>query len=274
MGDQWLFDAGGTGDASMISFPFREFIQDNYARASLDSILSQLNALLSRSFDDEGDLIVATPSGIVPVGAMLEWGAAAAPEKWLICDGSQINRVTYKSLFEVLGTTYGVGDGSTTFNLPDFRQRLALGKAASGTGASLGDTGGDIDHTHSSGSHSHTYSGTTSTDGTHNHSGVTGDNGSHDHSFTTGSDNAQCEAIARNDAIYSSFVIAALGSPVGGGHQHGGTTNGVGDHAHSINSDGSHGHTYSGTTSSTASGTTGTANPPFLVVHKIIYAGV
>jgi microcystin-dependent protein len=48
----------------------------------------------------------------------------------------------------VIGTAYGVGDGSTTFNLPDTRQRFLLGQADSGTGVNIGDTGGDIDHVH------------------------------------------------------------------------------------------------------------------------------
>ena len=51
-------------------------------------------------------------------------------------------------MFAILGTTYGVGDGSTTFNLPNLQQRFPLGKAASGTGSTLGGTGGAIDHLH------------------------------------------------------------------------------------------------------------------------------
>jgi len=74
--------------------------------------------------------------------------ATPAPGR-LKCDGSAVSRTTYADLFAEIGTAYGAGDGSTTFNLPDFRQRFPLGKADSGTGASLGDTGGAIDHTHS-----------------------------------------------------------------------------------------------------------------------------
>lgn len=83
-----------------------------------------------------------------PSGIMQETATATAPTGWLICDGSAISRSTYSLLFTAIGTTYGTGDGSTTFNIPDMRQRFALGKAASGTGNALGATGGAIDHKH------------------------------------------------------------------------------------------------------------------------------
>lgn len=83
-----------------------------------------------------------------PAGAIMAYGSNTAPGGYLICDGSAISRTTYDHLFAAIGTTYGAGDGSTTFNLPDFRQRFLLGKATSGTGSTLGGTGGAIDHTH------------------------------------------------------------------------------------------------------------------------------
>lgn len=89
-------------------------------------------------------------AGLIPSGAMMMWGAAAAPTGWLLCDGSAVSRSTYAGLFSVISTTFGMGDGSTTFNVPDFRQRFPLGKASSGTGATLGTTGGNIDHVHGS----------------------------------------------------------------------------------------------------------------------------
>lgn len=83
-----------------------------------------------------------------PSGAMMAYGGTTAPPGYLLCDGSAVSRTTYGHLFTALGTAYGSGDGSTTFNLPDLRQRFPLGKATSGTGATLGGTGGAIDHTH------------------------------------------------------------------------------------------------------------------------------
>ena len=87
-------------------------------------------------------------TNIVPTGSMNMWGAISAPSGWLLCDGAAISRSTYAALFAIIGTTYGMGDGSTTFNVPYMRQRFPLGKASSGTGLNLGATGGAIDHVH------------------------------------------------------------------------------------------------------------------------------
>lgn len=88
----------------------------------------------------------------MPTGAITAWSTNTAPSGYLLCDGSAVSRTTYATLFGVIGTTYGVGDGSTTFNVPDLRQRFILGRAASGTGSTLAGTGGAIDHVHGLGS--------------------------------------------------------------------------------------------------------------------------
>ena len=85
---------------------------------------------------------------ILPAGMITPTATSSAATGWLLCDGSAVSRTTYARLFTAIGTTYGVGDGSTTFNLPDLRQRFPLGLATSGTGNTLGGTGGAIDHTH------------------------------------------------------------------------------------------------------------------------------
>lgn len=68
------------------------------------------------------------PVPIVPAGSIIAWSGSSAPSGWLICDGSAISRTTYAALFAVAGTSYGSGDGSTTFNVPDLQDRLPLGK--------------------------------------------------------------------------------------------------------------------------------------------------
>ena len=85
----------------------------------------------------------------LPAGSIMAWGGSVAPTNWLIADGSAISRTTYASLFAAIGTTYGVGDGSTTFNLPDFRGRIPVGKNAA-TFGTLGATGGSETHVHGS----------------------------------------------------------------------------------------------------------------------------
>lgn len=83
------------------------------------------------------EVMAQTPAGIVSAFA-----GASAPAGYLLCDGAAVSRTTYAALFAVLSTTYGTGDGSTTFNLPDLRTRVPVGKNSSGTFATLGAKGG------------------------------------------------------------------------------------------------------------------------------------
>lgn len=86
-------------------------------------------------------------NGIVPTGCILPYSGNNAPQGWLLCDGSAINRTTYADLFNVIGTTYGEGDNSTTFNLPDMRGKVAVGLNSSGEFNELGKTLGEETHT-------------------------------------------------------------------------------------------------------------------------------
>lgn len=83
----------------------------------------------------------------VPTGTVSAFAGSAAPTGYALCDGSAVNRTTQAALFAVIGTTYGSGDGSTTFNLPDLRGRVVAGLGESLLGAtadSLGDDNGLI----------------------------------------------------------------------------------------------------------------------------------
>lgn len=64
----------------------------------------------------------------LPVGTILPYGGASAPTGFLLCYGQAISRSTYADLFTAIGTTYGSGDGSTTFNIPDLRGRVIAGQ--------------------------------------------------------------------------------------------------------------------------------------------------
>jgi microcystin-dependent protein len=91
-----------------------------------------------------------------PSGAIMPYAGSTSPTDWLLCSGGAVSRTTYAALFAIIGTTYGIGDGSTTFNLPDLRGRSAFGvddmggtaanritSAQSGiVGTTLGATGG------------------------------------------------------------------------------------------------------------------------------------
>ena len=81
-----------------------------------------------------------TPSGKVDWFAM-----ASAPAGWLVCNGSAVSRTTYSALFAAIGTTWGVGDGSTTFNLPNLQRAAAVGAGGTASGVlsnTVGSTGG------------------------------------------------------------------------------------------------------------------------------------
>lgn len=75
----------------------------------------------------------------MPAGSMMQYAGQEAPDGWLMCDGSVVSREEYSALFDAIGTTYGTGDGSTTFALPDMRGRFALGSSTSHV---EGQTGG------------------------------------------------------------------------------------------------------------------------------------
>lgn len=114
-----------------------------------------------------GSDLSVTVSGAI-VGEIRMWATNTPPSGWLSCDGSAISRTTYETLFNTLGVTYGAGDGSTTFNLPDSRGRSPLGKGqgdtaeggGTGTTRALGDEGGAEKHSLTSaenGPHTHSY---------------------------------------------------------------------------------------------------------------------
>ncbi|HEY1694814.1 MAG TPA: phage tail protein [Polyangiaceae bacterium] len=65
--------------------------------------------------------------GLAPSGAVVAFGGSAAPDGWLVCDGSTVSRTQYASLFAAIGVSHGSGDGSTTFNLPDYEGRFLRG---------------------------------------------------------------------------------------------------------------------------------------------------
>jgi len=92
----------------------------------------------------------ASPSGAAgtPAGAIIAFGGVAAPSGWLLCDGSAVSRATYAALFAAISTAYGVGDGATTFNLPNLKGNAPVGKdAAQVEFQNLGTSGGEKVHT-------------------------------------------------------------------------------------------------------------------------------
>jgi microcystin-dependent protein len=103
----------------------------------------------------------------VPTGVINMWGTATAPTGYLLCAGAAVSRSTYAALFAVIGTTFGVGDGSTTFNVPNYTNRMPYGTTLASTGGSATTTLSTTNlpsHTHSITDPGHLHSITGSND--------------------------------------------------------------------------------------------------------------
>jgi len=85
---------------------------------------------------------------LVPTGGMIDWTTTTAPTGWLLCNGAAVSRSTYATLFAVIGTTYGVGNGSTTFNVPNTVDKFIRGSATIVLSAGADDHVHAMPHTH------------------------------------------------------------------------------------------------------------------------------
>lgn len=169
----------------------------------------------------------------LPPGIIVPFAANNPPTGWLICDGSAVSRTTYASLFNIIGTTYGVGNGSTTFNLPDLRNMFIRGIDASrAIGSIQQDQNKSHNHTGSTASAgNHTHSATTSVaaNGNHSHVGSTSVGGEHIHGGAGRTGSGQ-HAFAENGGGY----VAPTGNTTpAGAHSHSISTNVAGNHTHS-----------------------------------------
>lgn len=127
--------------------------------------LSEANAAISAASVDMTAILDAIASGGVPLGASIYWNSTTVPTGFLKENGAAISRTTYADLFAIIGTTFGAGDGSTTFNVPDsrgmFLRGLDDGRAV--------DPGRGLAGYQADQNKSHTHTGYTNTTGNHRH---------------------------------------------------------------------------------------------------------
>ena len=181
-----------------------------------------------------------TETDLCPVGSIIMYGAAAAPTNWLLCDGTAVNRTTYADLFSAIGTSYGSGNGSSTFNVPNLQGVFPAGYDR-GSSYDIADTGGATTDTPTL---SGTNAGTTLTSAqipAHTHGGVT--TGWPTGSWTGGTGATQTAIDASGLSVASGSVNLSLDNTGGGS---------------------SHTHTWTGTSSAVDT------IPPYLVVNYII----
>lgn len=173
-----------------------------------------------------------------PAGQIAMFAMTSPPTGWLKCNGAAVSRTTYSDLFAAIGTTWGSGDGSTTFNVPDMRGRFAR---ALDDGKGI-DSGRSIATTQASQNKSHTHTGTTGTQSAnHSHSGTTGtQSADHAHPIPVG-----FHMPGHTTVVLLSSALGSNNSPIGSL----GTWGVLSNHAHSFTTGGiSATHTHSFTT--------------------------
>lgn len=101
---------------------------------NLKNINFMSEARFNNLTETNADELYAVEMGSLAIktGTVIAFTSGTAPEGYVFCNGAEISRETYSALFSVIGTTFGAGNGSTTFNVPDLRGRFIQGKAASG----------------------------------------------------------------------------------------------------------------------------------------------
>ena len=110
--------------------------ETNASNSATAAASSESNA--SASETNAAASAAAAALAITPTGSVLAFAGSTSPAGWLLCDGSAVSRTTYAALFAVIGTTYGAGNGSTTFNLPNLTDKFVQGSSTSGTTKAAG----------------------------------------------------------------------------------------------------------------------------------------
>ena len=188
-----------------------------------------------------------------PTGTISPYAGSTSPTGYLLCYGQAVSRTTFADLFAILSTTYGIGDGSTTFNIPDLRGRGVFGRddmggsaanritnAGSGiTGTGLGNSGGTQNKTLTTTElPAHTHTGTTAGTSAGTPSGTVDSGGAHTHDLITNGVNSPTTQ-KMDSSLRGPDATAIATTESGGTHTHTFTGNALGTHTHTITTDSS-----------------------------------
>lgn len=207
----------------------------------VDELPERARQQLYRNFEE---IVTGTTGGggIMPAGALMPFAGSVAPVGWLLCDGQAVSRTAYAALFAAIGTTYGAGDGSTTFNLPNVKGRIIVGQdTGQAEFATRGGIGGAKGHYHNV----NVNTDTRDTNHAHNVVARNADTGAniqnHAHGFTT-SEPSHGQVFTTQGHVHTGGSRQVSESPTaggfGGGHWHTGNTGGVDTlHGHNFNHD-------------------------------------
>lgn len=281
--------ADGVHGATVEATPGQICTRDELGNVKVGTAVEDGDAINKSVFDNIVNDIMRF---IVPVGSVKMYTGVNEPKYYLICDGRAVSRSTYSALYGVIGTTYGAGDGSTTFNLPDFREcsPIGIGQRASGVTThnvlTLGQFQDDQFASHSHTTNSISKTSTDETDTNHTHifktSGSTTQNdstgasrtGAYDQGFSFKSRNNELHLTMSNDFYGGAYgsnagtgIRVSYGTDSAGGmygtanirvqdHTHSGTTNWQSDS--NTNYKHSHGFNHTHGTDSKGSTTGGT----------------
>lgn len=273
------------------------------ARAAGDKFVTSavFQSLIEKVKDLKDELNETIKETGVPIGSVTPFAGQSAPSGWLLCNGAAVSRTTYAALYAIIGTTYGSGNGSSTFNLPDMQGRFPLG---ADTAYARGAKGGEeshiltVDempsHTHTQNAHNHSASGssasagahthtlTVNSGGSHNHSASSGSAGSHRHNWLWGTNGpanggnimAGWGGVNSSNAYNDGLQIALAGAHThsitvnsGGSHNHSGTAQSAGGHSHTITVSVS---STTATNQNTGGGKAHNNMPPYLTMNYII----
>lgn len=228
-------------------------IQPNATGAQTLAMASAAHSVTPASLKPLIDSLALGITNSVPSGGVLAFARSSPPIGWLVANGAAVSRSQYIELFNAIGTTFGAGDGSTTFNLPNLNGRVVRGWNSTAIGLDAGRAFGSVQadqnkrHTHistaeASGAHSHTT--TVETSGSHTHTGGTTSSGGHSHGYTDY--RTAPSASVAGAGTGSGFTTQALASTTqaAGSHSHSVSVNTAGEHTHSVsvNTAGAHTH--------------------------------